>query len=334
MAMVENYFNMTYSLGQSPSFATRHIARRFAGLPLPLIAVEAADIAINILCTPINLGVKVSILIGKKIFKANPKATWENDWQPFTTLKKVVCLVVGLFASFLFGWSLPSLNHKIHDKLGLVKQQKPHVPTIDPAMVKALNDKVDDAEAKHKALSGKFQALEADKQAADTKAQTLTATNKALSDEIQALKTKKVDDEETQPGSKGGKNATLKSENEILKSQNEALTQKLTQARDALQSKEAERQKIEALAKSKGINIDGEEETAASGEKSHKKLGGYIKDKVENFDELDKSEKDKAKKQAEDYEKLQKKEKIAVQPSHSKGTQKGANKKAASTSNG
>lgn len=128
MSMVEKYFDMTFSISLSTNFGQREVARRFAAIPL--ISVEVVEIAFNIFKMPIDGFVKLSIMAGKKVFSGSPQVTWEKQWQPMETLKKVGCLVLGLLSTIIIGWWMPKWSHQIHEKLNLAKTSLP-IPKID-----------------------------------------------------------------------------------------------------------------------------------------------------------------------------------------------------------
>lgn len=130
---LETYFSMTYNLGESDTFAKKHIARRFAAFPL--IGIEIAELASHIFYAPTDAFAKVSIMSGKKIFSGNPKETWESKWQPLETLKKVAKLFLALLSTLLLGWWAPTWNHTIHEKLGLIPSMAKPAPIIIAATI-------------------------------------------------------------------------------------------------------------------------------------------------------------------------------------------------------
>lgn len=128
---LESYFSMTYNLGESDSFAKRHVARRFAAFPL--IGIEVSELVSHIFHAPTDGCAKLSIMCGKKIFSGSPEETWEKHWKPLETLKKVALLFIALLATLLIGWWAPTWNHTIHEKLGLINPKV--APVVIPPVI-------------------------------------------------------------------------------------------------------------------------------------------------------------------------------------------------------
>jgi len=185
MGMVDRYFEMTYSLGQSSSVAKKEVARRLAGFPL--IVVTICELAIDIFKSPVEGIVKLSIMGGKRLFAANPKETWEKYWHPLETLLKVALLFVGFLSTILFSWTYPTLNHQIHEKLGIIPTHGSASSKTAQAAAIASATSTDDAK-KIKELNEKLNKLNDENEALEKAKTKAEQANEALKKEVKAAK--------------------------------------------------------------------------------------------------------------------------------------------------